>query len=338
MELKLKRSSKNPILRPTSNEWESKWVYNCGVFEFDGSIHLLYRAQGEDGVSRFGLAKLSDPESVSERSSQPIFAPDFDTEYEVEGVEDPRVTKVGSTYYIVYVAASHYPPIVPLAAYPRSPDWRVRVSMATTKDFKSFTRFGVIIGHIDSKDAALFPEKVAGNFLLAHRVVPHIRLAIAPDGRNFKERGPLFGPREGMWDGWRIGIGAQPIKSPHGWLLFYHGVNKNKVYRLGLALLDLNDPTLVLARSDEPILEPGDPYEKEGFISNVVFTCGAIETDSEYLVYYGAADAVIGLARIDKETVFSWSKEHLGKGQYHRLDFKGSTITEETNLRQRREN
>ena len=310
MELKLKRSKKGPILLPTNNTWENRYVFNPAVFELNEQIHLLYRAQGDDMVSRLGLARLGKADAVVERSSDPVFAPDPSSEYEVLGVEDPRVTKIGDKYYILYTAASHYPEIVEFdKAHKRPEHWRVRVSLAYTRDFHSFTRYGVVIGHIDSKDAALFPELINDNYLMVHRVIPHARLAIASDARNYKERGPLFWPRPGMWDSKRIGMGAPPIKTPYGWLLFYHGVGDNNVYRLGLALLDLHNPAIVLGRSSEPVLEPEETYEKEGFIPNVVFACGAIETNQEYLVYYGGADSVVGLATISKEVILKWAKE-----------------------------
>ncbi|MDP3983047.1 MAG: glycosidase [bacterium] len=309
MQVKLTRSSSNPILLPTNNTWENRYVYNPAVFELNGQIHLLYRAQGTDMVSRLGLARLGKPDEVLERSNDPIFAPDPASEYEVLGVEDPRVTKIGDKYYILYTAASHYPEIIELDEAHKQPEnWRVRVSLAYTHDFQSFTRFGVVIGHIDSKDAALFPELINENYLMVHRVIPHARLAIAPDARNYKERGPLFWPRPGMWDSKRIGMGAPPIKTPHGWLLFYHGVDDNMVYRLGLALLDVHNPAIVLGRSSEPILEPEEVYEKEGLVPNIVFTCGAVETSSEYLVYYGAGDAVVGLATVSKDIILKWTK------------------------------
>lgn len=331
--MKLVRSDKNPILTPTGNSWENKSVFNAAAFEFEGSIHLLYRAQGDDGVSRFGLARVVGSSQIIERKKDPVFEPDPSSEYESLGVEDPRVTLIGKDYYIVYVSASHYPPVVEENVVARPPEWRVRVSLARTKDFRSFIRYGVVVGHIDSKDAALFPEKVENNFVLMHRVIPQVRLAIAPDGRNFKERGPLFGPRMGRWDSRLVGVGAPPIKSQFGWLVFYHGMDEKLIYRIGLALLDLHDPSVVIARTSEPILEPNESYEKEGRVDNVVFPCGAIETDREYLVYYGAADSTVCLASIDREEVLAWAKKEASKSVRHMFEQVGNFSTEETVLR-----
>lgn len=306
----LRRGPSNPILAPTSRKWENQAVFNCGAVEFEGRILLLYRAQGTDKISRFGLAYSDDGYQISERLPEPVFEPDSDTEYEDQGVEDPRITKIGQTYYIVYTAASRYPEVGKgkdrRQANPFP--WRVRVSVAHTHDFRSFTRHGVIISHIDSKDAALFPSKLQGQFMMIHRVVPDIRLAIADELTHFKERGPILKPSRLGWDSNRIGVGAPPIETPDGWVLIYHGVSPEKVYSLGLALLDLDDPTITLARTASPILKPQEPYERVGSIANVVFSCGAVRRDQQLLVYYGAADRVVGLATIPYQKLLDWAK------------------------------
>lgn len=316
--MKLKRYHSNPILMPSQHKWENKWVYNCGVTEFEGRILLLYRAQGEDNISRLGMAFSDDGYSITERRAEPVFMPDPDNEYEVLGVEDPRISKVGDTYYITYTAASFYPPLDPSAdthSHGQKP-WRVRASIAHTHDFRTFSRHGVIIGHIDSKDAALFPEKINGQFVLIHRVFPDVRLAIADNMHDFRERGPVLSPRHHGWDAERVGIGSQPIKTPFGWLAVYHGTDPGrKAYCLGFVLFDLDDPAKVLGRSTTPILEPEESYEKKGQINNVVFCCGAIVWKDELLVYYGAADKVIGVASIDYDQVLDWCHQQKKKAK-----------------------
>ncbi|MEK7548436.1 MAG: glycosidase [Patescibacteria group bacterium] len=306
----LRRYASNPILAPTNRQWENRAVFNCAATEFEGRVLLLYRAQGSEGISRFGLAFSDDGYHISERLPEPVFEPDSDTEYEQLGVEDPRITKIGQTYYITYTAASRYPPVGDWddRQHPKGSPWRVRVSVAHTHDFRTFTRHGVIISHIDSKDAALFPEKLDGQFVMIHRVVPDIRLAIADGLTHFKERGPILWPSPSGWDSDRIGVGAPPIKTPHGWVLIYHGVGQNRTYSLGLALLDLDDPTVTLARTTTPILKPEEPYEKRGVVPNVVFSCGAIQRDDQLLVYYGAADKVVGLATMPYQKLLDWAK------------------------------
>lgn len=331
--MQLQRFAGNPILTPNKNGWESRAVFNPAVVLFGNEWYLIYRAQGEDEVSRLGMARLASPTEVSERKPEPVFGPDPDSEYENMGVEDPRITQMGNEYYMLYVAASKYPSLTQVPMHPREAQWRARVSLAKTADFESWSRFGMIISHVDSKDAALFPEKIENNFCLLHRVVPQVRIAISMDGRNYKERGPVFGPREGTWDEGRVGVGAPPIKCPYGWVLFYHGVDRQKVYRLGMALLDLEDPSLVVARTTESVLEPSESYEKEGRIKNVVFTCGAMEDKDKYWVYYGGADTVIGVASIDKQEVWNWAKEELAKSKYHEFEQIGKVTTEETKER-----
>jgi len=312
MNVKLERFSGNPILLPTKNQWENRWVYNCGVTIYQGKILLLYRAQGDDKISRLGLALSQDGRTISERLDKPIFAPDIDSEYETLGVEDPRITKIDQTYYIVYTAASLYPEITDEAPVndPLESPWRVRVSIAHTQDFQNFTRHGVVVSHIDSKDAALFPEKINGQYVLLHRVLPDIRLAIGDSFSHFKERGPIVWPRKSGWDMERVGIGSPPIKTPYGWLVVYHGTSAGRqAYSLGLLLLDLADPTQVIARSEEPILEPEETWEEKGHVPRVVFTCGAVFWHDEFLVYYGAADEVIGLAFTKADTVLDWARQ-----------------------------
>jgi len=313
MEIKLERYRDNPILLPTKNSWENKVVFNCGATIFKDRVALLYRAQGDDGISRLGLAFSDDGYQITERLPEPVFEPDSDTEYEALGVEDPRISKIGDSYYITYTAASFYPSITghgPERRPSGEMPWRVRVSLAHTEDFQTFTRHGVIISHIDSKDGVLFPGRAHGKMMLLHRVIPDIRLAIAEEIHSFKERGPVLWPSGKGWDAVRVGAGAPPIKTPYGWVLIYHGVSEDNSYSLGLALLDPEDPLNVLTRSQEPILSPESRYEKHGQVSSVVFCCGAVEKGDELLVYYGAADSTVGVASIPFSRIVEWAKFH----------------------------
>ncbi len=314
MRLSLARHPGNPILAPTHNTWENYAVFNCGATIVDGRVALLYRAQGDDRISRFGLAFSDDGFHISERLADPIFAPDPDTEYETMGVEDPRITQIGSSYYITYTAASEYPSAFK-EKQPGEIDpfpWRVRVSIAHTHDFRTFSRHGVILSHIDSKDAVLFPKKVEGNFLLLHRVPPDIRLAVGAELTDFKERGVVMRPDGTGWDSDYIGAGAPPIETPYGWVLLYHGVRKKR-YSLGFALLDPHQPIRTLARTDEAALQPKTAYERDGVVDNVVFSCGVVVLDGTLFVYYGAADETIGVATMPFDDVLRWAKT-----AYHR--------------------
>jgi predicted GH43/DUF377 family glycosyl hydrolase len=284
-------------------------VFNCGATIYNGKVLLLYRAQGDDKISRLGMALLDDGIHVQERLENPVLVPDIDNEYETHGIEDPRITQINGAHYIVYTAASMYPPLAPRpteGALPGDIPWRVRVSLAHTHDFRSFHHHGVIIDHIDSKDAALFPEQINNNYVLLHRVYPQMRLAISENLRDFKERGIYMWPREHMWDSERVGGGPPPLKTPYGWLLIYHAVDKDLVYRLGIVIADLNDPSKILVRSDEPVFEPEESYERKGQVPNIVFSCGAVEWNDHYIIYYGATDSVIGAATVPKKEIFEW--------------------------------
>jgi len=310
---RLRRYEGNPILTPTSRWWEARWVFNCGAAVYQGRVHLLYRAQGLDFISRWGLATSDDGLRIVSRSQHPVFEPAVHLDQERLGCEDPRITPLGGRFYITYTAASVYPTIGPGRRRPSGAfsregvPWRIRIGLASTRNFRTFRRHGFIFPKVDDKDAALFPEKINGRYYLLHRIYPNIHLAYSEDLRHWRNLGILMKPRQGMWDSERIGAGAPPVKTPYGWLLFYHGADHQRVYRIGLALLDLRMPQRVLARTEEPVLEPEEEYERRGQVPNVVFTCGAVELDGRYIVYYGAADTVIAAATIDQEEVLQWA-------------------------------
>lgn len=309
----LERHPANPILTPTSRWWENRWVYNSGATIYRGHVLLLYRAQGLDSISRFGLVTLRDGVHVAERSDYPAFEPAVRNEWERMGVEDPRITHFDGRYYICYTAASLYPALKPLRRKRPSPFnnegilWRTRVAIASTRDFAHFRRIGLAFRQWENKNAALFPAKIRGKYYLVHRIFPDIHVGVSRDLRHWHNLGPILTARPGMWDSNRIGAGGPPIRTPHGWLVFYHGVDEQRVYRLGVALLDLKHPRHVLARAVNPILEPEQSYEREGLVPNVVFTCGEVELNDRYFVYYGAADSVICVATVSKRAMLDWA-------------------------------
>lgn len=289
--MKLKRFSENPIIKPIKkNKWECGAVFNCATV-FDGEmVHLLYRAIGEYDtyISRLGYAFSIDGFNF-ERSDKPVFEPK--EKYERFGCEDPRVTQIDNKFYITYTALS-------------SRAWSGkgnRVALAATMDFRSFERHGIILPDMENKDAVIFPEKVKGKYVMYHRTMPNIWIGYSDNLKEWYNHKIVMSPREGLWDCKKIGAGPPPIKTEQGWLLFYHGVDEKRVYRLGVALFDLNDPSRLIARQEEPILEPEEPWELKGDVPTVVFNCGAIEKDGMYYVYYGGADTVIGVATVSKE-------------------------------------
>jgi predicted GH43/DUF377 family glycosyl hydrolase len=209
-------------------------------------------------------------------------------ELENFGVEDCRVTQLGETYYLTYSAVSEH---------------GVGVALQTTTDWQRFTRHGMIFPP-HNKDCTLFDEKIGGEFAALHRPVgldlggPFIWYATSPDLVHWGRHVCLAHTRKGMWDCQRIGAGAAPIRTEQGWLELYHGCDEASRYCLGALLLDLEDPTKVLARSREPIMEPLADYEQEGFFGNVVFTNGHLVDGDTITLYYGASDSVICIATL----------------------------------------
>ncbi len=210
------------------------------------------------------------------------------TEYETFGVEDPRITSIDGTHYIAYVGVS------PIG---------VTTCLASTRDFTSFERHGVIF-HPDNKDVAIFPAAINGRYYALHR--PHsslfqrndVWLAESPDLLCWGNHRHLVGTRDGLWDETRIGAGAAPVRIDEGWLEVYHGADRLHRYCLGALLLDGKRPWQVLARSERPLFEPQADYECAGFFGNVVFSCGLLLEDQTLRLYYGAADTSICYAEI----------------------------------------
>lgn len=301
--VKLTRAEQNPILTPSDLLWEDMLVFNPGAVVSDGKILLLYRAKGKiDKISRFGLAESTDGIHFT-RKEKPVYAGDNHV-YEKRGVEDPRLVKIDDTFYFVYTA------VIEDTGGKVDPNWneqiakKPQIAIAATKDFEFFHEYGVIIKDILGKDASLFPRKINDKYYLLFREgVGQTFLAISQDIDNWSARYPLFNKRPDSWDSQRAGVGAPPIETEKGWLLFYHGVDNNNTYKIGVMFLDLENPGKIIYRLPEPVLEPEMEYEKTGFIPNTVFSCGAVEKDDKYFVYYGAADQVICLATIDKKLI-----------------------------------
>lgn len=291
--MKLERYHGNPILSPIpDHDWESRTVFNCGVAQQDGRVILIYRAQGTGtNVSRLGYASSTDG-FVFDRRDRPVFVPADETE--TYGVEDPRLTKIGDTWYMLYTAWS------PLG---------IQVAMASTRGFFTWRRHGIILPGPDNKDAAIFPEKIGGRYVMFHRIPPAIWLAYSDDLLDWGDYQKIMDPRPGNWDDLKIGAGGPPLKTDQGWLVIYHGVSEDRVYRLGVALLDLEDPSKILNWPADWILQPEEPWELTGDVPNVVFTCGTAELNGRYLVYYGGADKVIAVATAPKVDLLRFAIE-----------------------------
>lgn len=277
--MKLHRHPHSPILKANPfHEWEALNVFNAAVVHHNGLFHMLYRAQGVDRVSRIGYAVSADGLDWM-RLDKPVLKPA--NEHEAKGVEDPRVTRIGDTFYMCYTAWS-------------GTLWQI--ALARSQNLITWERMGFPLPGERNKDAALFPEKIKGRYCMFHRREPAVWIAYSDDLLHWDDHQIVMRPRPGAWDGVRIGANGPPLKTDAGWLFFYHGFAEDRVYKLGIALLDLEDPTVVLKRQDEPILEPEEEWEQHGQVPNVVFSCANLVVDGTVYVYYGGGDHVIGLA------------------------------------------
>lgn len=214
-------------------------------------------------------------------------------EYEIYGIEDPRITLIDGTYYINYSAIS---------------DVGITTCLASTKDFKTFTRHGVIF-HPENKDVEIFPERINGKYYALHRPSgggfgrPEIWIAQSPDLMCWGNHKRLMGLRPDSWDSQRIGGSAVPFRVKQGWVEIYHGADYSNRYCLGAVLLDADEPWKVLARTEKPILEPEAEYEVNGFFGNVIFSCGALYEDGMVKIYYGAADTYMAYAEMPVDDI-----------------------------------
>jgi predicted GH43/DUF377 family glycosyl hydrolase len=267
-------------------------VFNAGSIKFDSQYLLLNRVEDLTGSSCLWLARSDDGVHFTPDAEPALLPATEEPFHAVENfsLEDPRITQMGDTFYITYVAYSEYGCVTALAC---------------TDDFERYERVAIMTLP-DNKDVVLFPEKIGGLYAKLDRPttrppsIGDIWISFSPDLAYWGDPRPVMTPRPRKWDGHKIGAGAPPIKMPHGWLEIYHGVRKTAaglLYRLGAVLLDLEEPWRVVGRASEAILSPTAPEDFLGDVGNVVFTCGAIlEDDGELKVYYGAADHVMCLA------------------------------------------
>jgi predicted GH43/DUF377 family glycosyl hydrolase len=301
----LKRYYKNPILLPEkANWWESEAVFNPAIFYDGNKIHMLYRAIGEykKYISRIGYAYSEDGFNFK-RQKETVFCPV--EEYEKYGMEDPRLIGIDGQIYLTYVVLSDYVYNQPIGS----------TALASISiNFKNIDRFGIITSKgSDNKDVVLFPEKIKDKYLFLHRPrswvgpkfgveKPSIWLGEGSGLKGFEKHTLLLEP-EYEWEDIKIGSGPPPIKTKKGWLLIYHGVDKNLVYRAGAAMLDINDPSKVIGRTKKPILEPEDSFERIGDVKNVVFPTGSCIIDDQLYLYYGAADKVCCVSTVKLDSL-----------------------------------
>ena len=304
----LHRHPSNPIL--TSRDWpySINSVFNAGATLLeDGSTLLLCRVEERRGLSHLCAARSANGVDGWQIDPVPTLLPDPD-QYpeELWGIEDPRLTYVPELqqYAVVYTSYSRGGP---------------GVSLALTKDFRSFERYGVIASP-DDKDAALLPRRIGGRWALIHRPMTalgaHIWISYSPDLRHWGSQKIMMEARRGAWwDANKIGLASPPIETARGWLVLYHGVRQtpsSALYRLGLALFDLEKPDECLLRGDSWIFRAETDYERGGDVHDVVFPCGyTMGADGDTLnIYYGAADSCIGLAHSSIRCLLAWLDVH----------------------------
>jgi predicted GH43/DUF377 family glycosyl hydrolase len=322
----LERHDNNPIIEPRQgNYWEMKATFNPGAVYADKRVHLLYRAIGGDDISVLGYASSADGATFSERLKEPAYAPFVAPKKEKKkvavapingayfsgggwsgGVEDPRLTLIDDTIYLTYTAFDGWGSV------------RIALSSIGLEDFldqrwKQWKKPALISppGEIN-KNWVLFPEKINGKFAILHGITPSILIEYLDsldfdDGAFIKSNRPSNDKvvlRKGVWDSRVRGVGPPPIKTDDGWLVLYHAIDVRDPgrYKLGAMLLDLNDPTKILYRSQAPILEPDFDYENNGFKSGVIYSCGAVVKDGELYVYYGGGDSVTCVAMANLAT------------------------------------
>lgn len=309
--LTLARVQNNPIVMPQSDcAWESKATYNPTAFEHDGTIHIIYRAEGHDMISVLGYASTKDGVTIDERlpyyiyqrkfkKTQVPFAVPYTSGGDTNGgCEDPRAVVIDGMVHITYTAFDGWGSV------------RVALTSITLDDFMkkrwNWKRTVLISppGEMN-KNWVLFPEKVNGKFAILHSFYPRILIDYFDDleeldGKTHFIKSNNTRPIDSSrtWDSWFRGVGPAPIKTEDGWLVFYHAMNcKNPDrYKLGALLLDLDDPTKILYRSNSPILEPREYYENDGFKWGVVYCCGAVVKDETLFIYYGGSDKYVCVA------------------------------------------
>lgn len=326
--MKLKRYAGNPILSPhPEHPWEDLAVFNPAAW-YDPDrkeVLLLYRS-GEshpDYKCYFGLARSSDGYNFQRVSGQPVLNPSLEG-FDGATIQDPRIIKMGDWFYVTY-ACRHYPfgqfwipevrkkYVVPAEAAPEFPRYlrtnATLTGLAMTRDFKSWIRAGWLTHPLlDDRDVILFPEKVNNQFVMMHRPLEWVGaeygteqacawIAFSDDLLGFPfTKSKLLIKNKYPWETFKMGINTPPIKTPHGWFTLYHAVGADKFYRLGALLLDLKDPSRVLHRTPDWLMQPEADYEIEGFYRGVCFPCGTVAINDTLFVYYGGGDKYCALA------------------------------------------
>ena len=291
----LHRWEGNPIITPEQVPFPCNTVFNGTPIVTDEGILLLLRVEGLHGYSFFALAR-SDDGLRFVIDDEPVMLPLKDgpfAEFEAGGIEDPRATLLEGKWYVLYTAVHPLGPVI---------------ALARTANFVDYYRIA-IVSEPGNKDGVLFPRRINGRYARLDRPIGYgqgcIWVSYSEDLVHWGDSELVLAPRRGHWDDFRVGASVPPIETEEGWLEIYHGVKMTSagpIYRIGVALLDLDNPARVIKRSLIPVLSPREDYERIGDIGNVCFACGAVvKKNGEVMVYYGAADTYICVATCSLE-------------------------------------
>ncbi len=338
----LKIKKEGVVLAPTKLKFESKSVFNPGILQDGKTVHMIYRAIDEHHRSCLGYARFEGPLKLVERWKKPFMQPKH--KYEKVGIEDARIVKIKDTIYMTYVvhdgqnamtAYSYGKDLFNLkrggVISPRLSYRKVAKLFSYSKlkdDYYTFKSY--YIDYVDKnvrvwdKDGFFFPEKIKRKFAFVHRILPDTQIAYVNDISKLKtnefwidnikklSRYVILEPEFG-WETRHVGGGCPPIKTKKGWLFIYHGVepkNQGRIYHAGAALLDLKNPTRVIARLPKPLFSPTLKYEKRGHVSNVVFPTGTAIFGKHLYIYYGAADSHIAAASVNLDSLIKELLKH----------------------------
>jgi len=338
--MKSKKFAGNPILSPIpSNTWENLVVCNPAAWYEDGVFYLLYRAAGddEDHLIHIGLATSKDGFEFSRVQDSPVLSPTIGS-FDAGSVEDPRVVKFGDEFYMTY-AFRPYPP----GQYwkyeydgvkaPKHNKYAPKclkenvgnTALAVSKDLINFKKIGRLTEpSLDDRDVILFPEKIGGKFYMLHRPKdyvgakygtnqPSVWIKSSDDLMTWNVPSTLLLKGEQWWEV-KVGGNTPPIKTSEGWLMLFHGVDDKHTYRVGACLLDLEDPTKILYRTKDFIMEPETEYEKNGLYKwGVVFPTGNVLVDDTLYVYYGASDQWCCVATANIHELVQFIKDNTDK-------------------------
>ncbi len=312
------------ILRTSNFDFENEGVLNPAVIRIGNDVHLFYRAVRNGNLSTIGYCRLDGPLKVVERSPTPFLSPDL--EYEKHGIEDPRIVKIGDTYYLCYIA---FDGTDALGAVATSTDLKhfekqgIIVPQLTYSDFDDLARknAGIIERYrndyntpdsiVMDKDVMFYPRRINNKLAFLHRIKPDIQLVMVNSLNDLTydfwdnyitnlNQNVLLTPKY-LHEINYVGGGCPPVETEAGWLIIYHGVqqlNTGTEYSACAALFDLDDPLKEIARLPYPLFKPDQPYEIEGDVDNVCFPTGTALFDDTLYIYYGAGDEVIACASV----------------------------------------